>query len=818
MLTAASIVIGVAAVAAVNMTVVAVRQSFRAMQEAIAGEAALEVRAAGDGLFDQALAESLAKTPGVKAAAPVYERLTVMYFHGERISLILMAVDFTRDVAVRDYVPAEGKSPPGGDEVLLDSAFAKGLKIEVNDQVRLLTRRGLITVTVTGLLRPQRGAAVGRGSVLFMPLATAQQRFGAGDRINRIQIVLEENADRDVVAAQIARRLPEGLSLQIPAVQTQMGEETMLFLHKALKLATYFALLSAGFIIANAFMMNVTQRRRQLAILRAVGATVGQIRRLIFCEALFLATVGTAVGLVGGWGGALLLTAAMEQLFGTEILPPRLTPAATGLAIVCGVGVALLGAYLPARQATRVSPVEGMREVPHAEVEGIPRRLVLASGMAFSLSAALMGAHLAGYLPQYDAVLGVVLSLVLAVPLLTVKLRPMSRVTAVLLRPWGRVETRLARRQLLRRRLRANLTTGVLLIASSTGVGLASTVLDNIDDIQSWYHRSMAGEYFLRAMTPDLSRWELAEMPEAVESQSRSIPEIKTIYAVRFVRGEAAGQQVMIIARDYPTDDTVAVDPAIIDSALLRKKFHQGEVTIGTVLAQRTGLSAGQEIEIQTRRGPRHFTIAAVENDYMAGGLTVHIERAIAEKELEVRGADALVIRAHEGKRETVESALRQIADEHGLLLQSYAEITGMIDNMMAGVVAGLWAVMVLGLLVASLGVTNTLSMNVLEQTRELTILRVVGTTRRQTRRTIAAQAAMLGTMGLAPGVLLGAAVAWIINRSLAVAIGHPVAFHFHPLLLGGGFVVAMALVLLSAWLPARRAASLEPIEALRYE
>jgi putative ABC transport system permease protein len=194
------------------------------------------------------------------------------------------------------------------------------------------------------------------------------------------------------------------------------------------------------------------------------------------------------------------------------------------------------------------------------------------------------------------------------------------------------------------------------------------------------------------------------------------------------------------------------------------------------------------------------------------------MERSIAQERLGIQGVDVFILRAQPGQHDRVQAALERIAGEHGLMLQSYSEVTGMIDDMQSGVIAGLWAVLVLGLLVAALGVTNTLSMNVWEQTRELAMLRVVAMTRRQTRRTVYSQAVMLGAVGLAPGVIVGLGLAWIINQSLAHAMGHPVEYAFRPLLSLAGFAVAMLLVLLAAWLPARRATQLEPIEALRYE
>lgn len=827
LLTAASIVIGVAAVVAVNLASKAVRTSFSTMQASIAGDAALEVDAAGDSLFDQDIADELSLIPGVAEATPIFKRPTVMYHDAreggdtrratDRVTLILMGVDPERHNLLNDYTLIAGRMLEEGDEVLLDSAFAEGLGLQVGDSVRLLMSGGPRRVNIAGLLSPRTGAAVATGSVLFMPLSTAQRRLGRRGQINRIVIRLEEGADIDQVQAAIAERLPVGLNVRQPALGSQMGEETMRSLQNALRLATSFALLAAVFIVANAFFMNVTRRHRQLAMMRAIGATRGQVRLLIFREAILLALLGTAAGIVAGWGGAVLLARAMGRLFGADLpmLPP--TPAVLGLAVVFGVGVALLGAFLPARKAARVQPVEGLHEVSRADVEGMPLWFVGIGVLGFLISGGLLAANLLGYLPDYDYVLGAIVFLVFMVPVLPIVLEPAARLVSLLLRPLGRAETRIARQQLLRRRVRTTLTIGVLFIASTTGLGLASTVIDNINDVKSWYRRVMAGDFFLRAMTPNLSSWEFPEVPEAVEQEVKSLPHIETVFAVRFFTGEAEGQQVMITARDFPPNTITAEQVRYTDEEL-RQRLLAGEVTIGSVLAQRTGLKAGDQLTIATTEGPRKFTIAAIINDYMGGGLVVHLDRRIAEEMLGVRGANAFVIRAEEGYRDQVEADLRRIADQYGLLFQSYSQLTREIDNMMAGVIGGLWVVMVLGLVVAALGVTNTLSMNVVEQTRELAMLRVVAMTRRQARRTIIFQAAILGAIGLIPGVLLGVGLSWIINRSLMATIGREVTFGFHPWLGAAGLVVSMVLVVLAAWIPAQRAAKLEPIQALRYE
>ncbi len=858
-LTAVSIVIGVAAVVAVNLASDAVRASFGAVQATIAGEASLEVAPAGDNLLDESLAEQLVDIPGVKVTSPIYQRPTVMYAgEDQRVSVTLVGVDPSRDEAARDYGLVAGRKISQGDEVLLDAAFAAGLKIEVGDRIRLLTSYGRREFKVVGSLKPLTGAAVGRGSVLFLPLKTAQARFKARGRVSQVQLILEEGANAKAVAAEVAQRLPPGLTVRASASPDQMGEETMLALQMALRLATAFALVAAVFIVGNAFFMNVTQRERQLAVMRAIGATRWQVWRLILQEAVLLAVLGTAAGIAAGWGGAVLMSAAMERLFNTDLPAPLLNGWVATWACVFGLGVSFLGAVLPARRAAKVEPIEGMQQVSRGDVEGMPRWFVIAGATGFVISGVWLLASVLGYAPAeeeivarvgaalegsgllspeaielgawaagklvIDSTLMAILFLIFAVPVLPLVLDPLSGAAAFGACVLGRPVARIARQQLLRRRVRTTLTIGVLFVASSTGMGLASTVLDNIHDIQEWYRKIMAGDFFVRAMTPDLATWTSAQIPDEAEQEAKTVPGIDTVFGVRFVTaevrvpGQSEWQQVLLTARDFPSANTVQSEMLTLSPEEMRTRLERGEVTIGSVLSQRTGLKLGDEIEIQTAEGPRRRSIAGIINDYIGVGLVVHMDRSVAARDLGVQGVDAVVVRALPGRKEEVESSLRAVAEKYGLLFQSYRDLTAEIDTMLVGVIGGLWVVMILGLVVASLGVMNTLTMNVLEQTRELAMLRVVAMTRRQARRTVLAQAAILGGIGVIPGITLGLGLSWLMNRSLVRDIGHEVTFGFHPWLGVIGAAVAMVLVVLAASLPAQRAANLEPIQALRYD
>jgi putative ABC transport system permease protein len=175
-------------------------------------------------------------------------------------------------------------------------------------------------------------------------------------------------------------------------------------------------------------------------------------------------------------------------------------------------------------------------------------------------------------------------------------------------------------------------------------------------------------------------------------------------------------------------------------------------------------------------------------------------------------------VRAHRDDIPALEQELQTLCDEYGVLLHSNAEIISVIDGLVTGIDGCLWGLVVLVFVVASFGVVNTLTMNVLEQTRELGVLRIVAMTRRQVRRTILFQALIMGMVGFGPGMLGGVGFAWVINLAIPAALGHPVEFGYHPWLLTLTLGSALIVTMIAAWIPAQRAANLDISAALHYE
>lgn len=819
-LTVLSIVIGVAAVVSVTITTTTTRSAYKEMFALVLGKASLVVDGEGGISFDAELRDKVAAVPGVKAAVPVVRRYSVLYAGAQRIRLQVLGVDVARDGAVRDYAITAGRSLPSdtayAKELLLDDSFARRLKVTVGDEVKLLTKRGLKTVTIAGTLQPRGGAALQQAGLVLLPIDTTQSYFAAKGKIDSIQIVVDDQVEPDTVRTRIAPLLPSGVYVRPPAMHTQAMQETLYSSEKGLQMTTACTLLLAAFIILNTFLMNVSERRRQLSILRAIGATGRQVTRSVLRESLLLGSGGTLLGIGIGLVAAFFLNRSLSRLLEVPMPAMQLSWLPFGLAVIFGLGTSLLGAWVPARRAGKVSPLEGMDRVAREDFGRVPQQYVEAGVILSLVSLILVTLSIRGFLPMDVAIFAGLFLLVGVVLLTPAVLEPLCRLVNVGLRPLSRVESGLALRVLLRHRSRSSLTVGVLFVAGAAGVGMASSILDNVDDVRKWYERAIVGDFFVRAMLPDMSTGLAADLPDALITALQDVPGVKSREGMTIVEARVGETSILALARDLnsgPAFDLVSGDPAEV-----RQQMIDGQVVIGSVLAQRLQLGEGDSLELETAEGKKAFRICAVTNDYLGGGLTVYVHRPVAMKYLGVEGYDGVAFRTDPQQREAVRERLQAICDEHGVLLHSNAEIIATIDAMIAGIDGCLWGLIVLVFVVASFGVVNTLTMNVLEQTRELGVLRIVAMTKRQVRHMILIQAVIMGVVGFTPGVLAGVAFAWVINLAMPAALGHPVEFVLHPWLVLSTLAAALAIITLAALVPAQRAANLDVCTALHYE
>lgn len=818
LLTLLSIVIGVAAVVSVTLAVNATRQSYREMYESVAGRAALEVVTPGGGSFDASLVETLERLPGVKSAVPSLQQFTVMYYQGNRFRLQALGIDPVRQQQTRDWTLKEGRPLTDGEGALLEAGVAQSTGTRIGDQVRLLTRRGVRSVTVVGLVAPRNAAGLCEGGTIFLPLSLAQRFYGKRNFVDTISLVLNDNADESAVSAEVTGVLPTGLTVRRPAARTRLARETLVNAEHGLGFGSALTLVLAAFIILNTFLMNVGERRRQLAILRAIGATRGQIVRMLLYESLAMGIAGTVLGSLVGLGGAHLLLGAIAQLFAASPPALQLTAAPFLLAAVLGPTVSVLAACIPARVASRISPLEGMRPPVHQDGADYPRVTVLCSLAVFVLAGLTLGACIAGWLPIGFSIPSGITFLASFVFIMPAVLDPVVHAVVFLLQPIFGTEGYLACLQTVRRSTRTTLTIGVLYIAVSTGIGLGTTIMNNVDDVRAWYRKTMAGDFFIRAMFPSVSSGLAVEMETSLADELRHLPGVRNVDTVRFLSSRVKEDPVVVVVREFSDTADLPLDLAGGNPAEVRRALFRGEVVVGTVLAQRIGVKPGDEISLETRLGVQPLRVAATAVEYSVGGFVVYMERSLAKQLFQVEGVDAFLIHAEPNALTDTERRLAAFVDQHGLMLHSFADLSRLLDAIMVGVVRSLWGVLILGFIVAAFGIANTLTMNVLEQTREIALLRVITMTRWQVRKMIFAQATIIGVIGLLTGTVAGVNTAYLISLCMWPLLGYPVTFAVSPALLIGSSAAAFLIVLVAAWLPAERAARLNLLIPIKHE
>ncbi|NDC54861.1 MAG: FtsX-like permease family protein [Planctomycetia bacterium] len=483
-----------------------------------------------------------------------------------------------------------------------------------------------------------------------------------------------------------------------------------------------------------------------------------------------------------------------------------------------GTLIAVAAAWWPAREATRIDPLEGLDNAPPPS-RGVTRGFVLLALGLWAAAALIMGLVLAERLPPRAAVPAGIAMMLAFVATTPVILPAIARCLAVAIPDRFRIEGALAVEQILRQPVRTALTTGVLVVAVSNGIGLGHAIRDNVDDVLGWYARMMKADWML-THTGMVSAAAAAESPESrsVEHDVRAVPGVRAVEGIGVATGRVAGAACVVVARDLDPAGPLPMEPVAASPADLRAALERGEAAAGTVLARRTGIKPGDEVAVEVFGRATKVKIATLVVDYTSGGASIHVERSAAGRLFGMTVADILLVKAEPGRAAALRGPLAAIADEHSLLLRSFADVRSFIDAIVSGVVGSLWAILGLGFVVGSLGVANTVTMNVLEKKRTLGLLRTVGMTGRQVTRMVVLESLLLGAAGALIGLVGGLATAVFIQLASQPLLGHPIRPSFRPGVVAANLAAALAVTALAAWIPARRTARLDLLEAISSE
>lgn len=813
-----SVAIAAAAVLGVALAQASVRQGYRKLLAAVEGRPALEILLVAGGRFGPEQVPKNADISGVAAEIPIVTRATLARVQGKRFKSVLLGVP-TEQPQVWEALPlTEGRACEDADEVLLAADLAKSLKLDVGDRLTLLTRRGPRSATIVGLVNSASLREFASAATLVMPLEAVQQFFDLGDRVDRIRVLIDSSEHREAVQAAIAARLPKSFVVQAPVEQMELADSLLRSTELALRFAGALSMAMAVFIILNTLRMNFGERRRDMAILRVLGVTSRQLVGLLLTEGICLGVIGSLLGIPLGLALGRGLGMVMQGLVSADIPAPEIPYWTLPTALVVGPLVACIAALLPALQSRQISPAEALGETEVRRRERFPLWAILGGLVMWSVAVALLLLVVFGRLSAEAAIPAGVLMLVGFIAIIPVLLAPVVRASAAMLSPWTRTEGDFAAEQLLQRPTRTGLTVGVLVVAISTSLGMGNAIINNVNDVRQWFRRTMSGDIFLLGPSATEGGVETRDRRN-VRATIAEQPSVDYVIEMRYFATRANGVPTWCVVRDFlpRVELPWAVSPE--EDAEIRARLRGGEAVIGSVIAKQLGIHAGDTLRLELQGRLVSVRVAASVRDYTLGGLVIFLDQDPAAKMIDLGPATVYIVQPKPGApEEPLVRSLESLLSEEGLVVKSFLELRRQLDDLIKGIVGALWGLLGIGFVIGGVAVANTLTMSVLEQTRELGLLRIIGMTRQQVRKLIFCESLLLGILGTLMGTLAGLTTAWVIHLCNEPLLGQSLPFAFHSWLLAANAGGCLLITILAAWSPGQRAARLDLLSAIAYE
>jgi putative ABC transport system permease protein len=714
-------------------------------------------------------------------------------------------ISFDPDRALSAFQLSAGKAPTSSNDVVMDLGTADKYHFKIGDHVRILLPNAPQIFTITGLLKFGTADNLAGTTIAAFDLPTAQKLFNLDGKVNTINVLTTPGADKATVQRDIARILPAGV--EVVTGQTVVSEATsdinaaLSVFSTALVIFALISLFVGGFTIFNTFSITVGQRTRELALLRIVGASRRQVFRSVLTEAAIVGLVASLIGLGLGVLAAMGLVALLSA-FGVSLpaasLVFGLRTVIVGLAV--GIGVTVVSAIIPARRAVRIPPVAAIT-TQSAESEDSPGRRGTIGGGCVVVGVAVLGIGLAAStvalvgLGAVGIFIGVgVLTPIVAGPMASVIGRPVARLSGV--------SGRLGRENSMRSPRRTAQTAAALMVGlalvsamSVFGASLSKSTTNSIDN-------AVGADLVVTGPSsgfPNSAVKAVSDVPGVTASA--------TVYHGQFeFKGPLAS--VVGVSADHLADTVILSMQAGTSQAALAA----GQMLIDTTTAKNDDLSVGSLVRVKfaltgssTIRIGGIFQPNALIGHYLVGGgyFVSHFLNPLPIGVL-------LKTDGRPGMYNAVNNATTPYPNVGVQTRAQYeaSQVAGV--NKLLGIV---YALLALAVLIAMIGIVNTLLLSVFERTHEIGLLRAVGMKRRQIRAMIRSESVILAVFGAIIGIVVGTALGIALASSLraqgitdiAVPVSSLVVF----------LVLAAILGLIAASWPARRAARLDILAAI---
>ncbi|MFC6160337.1 ABC transporter permease [Kribbella jiaozuonensis] len=768
--------------------------------------------------FQSEVADRVAAVPGVASAIPqlMVSDVEILGPDGKKIEnygLTSFGAAWPRDAATAPFKLVDGTPPFGGSQLALDESTASRAGYGIGDQVRIVTPTQALSATLTGTTTPAvAGAAAGAPLVSFDG-ATAQRLLLGKAGWTSITVALKPGSDADTVSKAISTTIGDSVKVRTAKQVSADGQHdldtTFGGFSTVLVLFACLALFVGTFLIVNTFAMVVAQRSRELAMLRAIGASRGQVTSSIVVESAVIGFLGSTLGLLIGIGVAVAIRFTYETL---DLRIPtaslQVTPTTIIACYIIGIGVTVAAAAPAARRAGKLPPIAAMRDdVTVAERSLLVRILIGAFVLLMAVLLYAIGLNAGGLPGVVLIVLGAgtaVIGIVMLSPLLS------RYVVRGLMYPFGRkAPVTLGRRNAERNPRRTSATASALMISVSLICGLMVIAASAKASINQNIADALGTSQILITTdgTPAFST--------QVGDRTEKVTGVRSVHRVRTETGKVGKTNVQVTGVSDGTLDGPITTTFDSGSAAA---LGSGQALLPRNLATTLGVTVGKTFELATAAGTHKLTVGGILGPnrqlnavivslptyQTIGGTTsdnlLYVEVADGNQVGQVR-ADIL------GNLATDYPSM-QVRDQ-----QAYAAAAREPVN---GVLAAVGFLLVLAVLIALLGIVNTLGLGVVERTREIGLLRAVGMDAPQLSRMLRVESIAITMFGSLLGLALGVGVAAAIQSAM---VDNGLNVRDIPVLqLVAAVAAAMLFGVLAAVWPSRRAARLNVLRAIASE
>jgi putative ABC transport system permease protein len=835
-LTGLGVVLGVGMVFGVLILVGTIHQTFTQLIDSAYGSRSLIVTPRGGGMLPQRALEVVRATPGIQSTGqsiggsfirldergkPIHGNAGVMWVAG-----------FNASESPYDFTLLQGRATRSGAELGLEANWARAHHLHVGDRVAVATPTGRLSLPVVGIFGFSSGVGFGGQGLAWVPLEYARKVMNQPSGWGDISITTSDTSQAAVTAVKrrLQRALGTGVLVEAPSGLAKQATSQL----KALNVVLYFfsgvALFVGGFLILNSFNMTVLQRLREIGTLRTLGASPRMIAGNVIVEALVVGATGTLLGLGVGYGLAQGLVAAMKG-FGIPIGDISVGAGAAITAIVLGLLVTLVGALRPARRAGRIAPISAV--LGAVDVHSRPgwRRALV--GLALFLPGCIFGGRFwmgggnsgsaGSAILGIGMTMGLFAGIAIAAPFL---ITPVLRLLAAPLRRLSPTGGRLAFDSATGNPMRTAATAAALTIGLSVFVVNSVFSASFLGTIREQVDRSFAHDFTVQSIGGGPETGESFQLAPGIGRQIARLPGAQVVSSLRtrFValpRTHVEASNGLAIGLDPRTYRQVdKSDYKGASAAAAMAGMARGGVVAGPAFASAAGIHVGSVITLRGTAGTVRAPVVAELNSLtVMGGMVIEMSQATQQAVYGPMNDTQLLVKAGPGQAKALERETQTLLDRRypNLELLSSVDAKKQIESHINQQFGFFNAIILMAVIVSLLGVINTLAMSVIERTREIGVLRALGSSRWLVRKSLLDESLLITLAGAIVGVLTGLVIgaAWIAGLGELMP---GISFRFPVGATLTVAVVAVVLGSLAAILPARRAARVDVIRALTYE